>query len=433
MTILRDLSIYWSMFHILFVFILLFRPRFTRKKTALITGIFMGILILLNGAGLAVLGFDALAQVFLLTCTVPSFILFYVLSADRNFKFIFSFCLADTSCLWLMAVTNLLDYFLGGGEYWVMLVSRLIAFPLMEYLIWRFLRKPYLELQNVVEKGWGIFSGMTMLYYLLLAVTIQYPTNIVNRPEAMLQCILMLVLMFFNYATIFTSLYRQLLLYRKQQSERILQEQKNMLKAQLENQQRIRRMQHDMKGHSATLLGLLTEEKTKEALIYLRGVETEMDTLEGEFCANPYINAVFVQYIGKLDELGAECTTDILVGDKELPYMELCQILSNGLENACDALEKLDATKREASVEMKYNRNHLIIRIKNRCRDDLNVEKGNIPVTDKAESGHGFGLSSIQAAAVRLGGDMMCYTEGGYFVLEVMVSLVRIRERMKML
>ena len=138
MTILRDLSIYWSMFHILFVFILLFRPRFTRKKTVLITGIFMGILILLNGAGLAVLGFDALAQVFLLTCTVPSFILFYVLSADRNFKFIFSFCLADTSCLWLMAVTNLLDYFLGGGEYWVMLVSRLIAFPLMEYLIWRY-------------------------------------------------------------------------------------------------------------------------------------------------------------------------------------------------------------------------------------------------------------------------------------------------------
>ena len=123
MEIRRDLSIYWSMFHILFVFILLFRSRFTRKKTTIVTGICMGVLILLNGGGLAVLGFEVMAKVFLLTCTVPSFILFFALSADRNFKFLFSFCLADTSCLWLMAVTNLMDYFLGDGQYTLMRCS----------------------------------------------------------------------------------------------------------------------------------------------------------------------------------------------------------------------------------------------------------------------------------------------------------------------
>ena len=429
MVILRDLSIYWSMLHILLVFILLFRPRYSRKKTILATGSCMGVLMVLNGAGLAVFGFEVLAQVFMLTCTVPSFILFYVLSADRNFKFLFSFCMAYTSCLWLMAVTNLLDYFLGDGNYTLMFVSRLIAFPLLEYLIWRYLRKPYLELQNVVEKGWGIFSGMTMLYYLLLAITVQYPVNIVYRVEDIFQCILILILMMFNYATIFTSLYRQLMLYRKQQSERILEEQKSMLKAQLENQQRIRRMKHDMKGYSATLLGLLAEGKMREAVVYLKGVETQMDTLEGEFCANPYINAVFVQYSRRLEELGTECTMDIQAGEEELPYMELCQILSNGLENACDALGKLDLKQREIFVEMKYNRNHLIIRIRNRCREDLHVDKGNIPATDKTEPGHGFGLSTIQTAAGRLGGDMMCYTQDGNFVLEVIVSLVSLQER----
>ena len=101
---LRTLSIYWSMLHILFIFMLLFRPRYTRKKTILATGICMGVLILLNGAGMAVLSVEALLQVFVLTCTVPSFLFFYILSVDRNFKFIFSFCLADTSCLWLMVV-----------------------------------------------------------------------------------------------------------------------------------------------------------------------------------------------------------------------------------------------------------------------------------------------------------------------------------------
>lgn len=71
---------------------------------------------------------------------------------------------------------------------------------------------------------------------------------------------------------------------------------------------------------------------------------------------------------------------------------------------------------------MKYNRNYLLIRIRNSCRNDLNVEKGTIPVTDKEGHDHGFGLATIQEAAQRLDGEMLCYTENGNFVLDVMIS-----------
>ena len=347
MTILRDISIYWAMFHVIFLFILLFRSRLNRRKTLLVAGSGMGILMFLNGVGLMLFGIDMLSKVFLFTCSIPSFILFYVMSADRKFKFLLSFCLADTICLWLMAVTTLLDFYLGGGRFVLMFISRMILYPLVEYLVWRYLRKPYMELQDAVGKGWGIFAGMTMLYYILLVVVVQFPTNIVNRPEDTLLCVLVLLLMVFNYATIFASLYWQLLFYRRQQGERILKEQKNMLEAQLENQRRIRRMKHDMKGHVITLSGLLSAGQTREALTYLKGVETEMDSLSGQFCANPYLNAVFVQYSGKLKELGARYHMDLQIGEEELPYMDLCQILSNGLENVCDALEGLDMENRE--------------------------------------------------------------------------------------
>lgn len=421
MTLIRDISIYWAMVHVIFLFVMLFRSRFTKKKTilAVVTG--MGTLMAMNGAGLVIFGFEALSKAFLFTCSIPSFIFFYVMSEDKRFRFLFTFCLADTTCLWIMAVTNLLDFFLGGGRYVLLLVSRLIAFPLVEYLVWRYLRKPYLELQNAVEKGWGVFGGMTMLYYILLVVTVQFPTNIVERPEDMFLCVLVLILMVFNYGTIFTALYRQLQLYRKQQYERVLQEQKNTLEAQLENQQHIRRMKHDMKGHTVMLSGLIAAGKRKEAIEYLKGVEEEMDTLLGHFSANPYLNAVFSHYAHKLDELGAEYRMDIQVGEEGLPYMELCQILSNGLENACDALRGLDADKRRASVQMKYSRTYLIIRIRNRCRDDLCVERGTCPRTEKEGRDHGFGLLTIQEAAGRLGGEMLCYTENEDFVLDVML------------
>ncbi|MDE7231898.1 MAG: ATP-binding protein, partial [Lachnospiraceae bacterium] len=147
MTILRDVSIFWAMFHVIFLFLILFRSRFTRKKTIAAAAVGMGILMAANEVGLIVFGIEALAKVFLLTCSIPSFIFFYVMSANKRFRFLLSFALADTTCLWVMAVTTLMDTYLGGGKYVLLFISRLIAFPLLEYLAWRYLRKPYLELQ----------------------------------------------------------------------------------------------------------------------------------------------------------------------------------------------------------------------------------------------------------------------------------------------
>ena len=130
MVLLRDLSIFWAMFHVYFLFIMLFRSRFTPRKTVLAAGIGMGILMGLNVAALVIYGMEVLAKVFLFTCSIPSFIFFYVMSVDKKFRFLLTFCLADTTCLWIMAVTNLLDYYFGGGQYILLLISRLIAYPL---------------------------------------------------------------------------------------------------------------------------------------------------------------------------------------------------------------------------------------------------------------------------------------------------------------
>lgn len=413
---LRDLSIIWAMIHVIFLFVMLFRSRYTRRKTILFAGIGMGILMVMNMVLGWRFGLGFLGKIFFVTCSVPSFVFFYIISADKKFRFLCTFCLADTTCLWIMAVTNLLDFYLGGGNYVLMFISRLIAFPLIEYLAYRFLRRPYLELQSAVEKGWGIFSGMTMLYYILLVLEVQFPVNIVERLEDVPICVLILALMFFTYRVMFSSLYGQLLLYRKQQNERVLQE-------QLESQQRIRKLKHDIKGYTTTIAGLLAAGKADETLEYLKNVQGEIDTCMGQYCANPYINAVLGSYSQKFEQIGVELKLDIQIGDEQLPHMELCQLLSNGLENARDALCELPQEQREAFVRMVYNKNHLIIRLKNSCSSDLYVEKGTLPGTSKRGADHGFGLSTMLESAQKIGGDLMCYTEEGSFIVDVLVPI----------
>ena len=96
MTILRDISVLWSLFHILILFILLYRSRYPQKKTITLTAVFMGTLVLLNMAGLVICGPKLMGQVFLLTGTLPSFFFFWFVSQDKKGRFFFTFCLADT-------------------------------------------------------------------------------------------------------------------------------------------------------------------------------------------------------------------------------------------------------------------------------------------------------------------------------------------------
>lgn len=425
--LLRQISIFWSLFHILILFIMLYRPRFSQKKTVLLTIAGMLPLIILNVSGMAILGADQMGRILIFTCTIPSLIFFYWISKDKKWRFLFTFCLADTAAYWLLCVTNMLDFYLGGGKCVIMLISRLLLFPVIEWLAFRHLRKPYIELQDSVSKGWGLFALMSAFYYVLLNLVMNQPTVITSRPEAVPAAVMILILMPLTYATIFASLYRQLLLHRKQQEELIWKEQNIQLEARLENQQNIRKLKHDMKAHSITLSGLISSGKIEEAQEYMQNMvnDYERETRQQQFCINPYLNAIFSHYSQKFERAGVKQKLSIQIGEENLPFMELCQIISNGLENAWNAVEQLPQEQREVSVQLRYNREFLMIRVKNRCSAELCVEKGKLPPSTKGGAEHGFGLYTIQEAAKRLGGEMVCYTQEGYFLLDVMIKADR--------
>lgn len=55
----------------------------------------------------------------------------------------------------LVYLTRFLDDAFGLPNYWVLFILRLIAWPLLEWVIARWLRKPYLKIQELVPKGRG--------------------------------------------------------------------------------------------------------------------------------------------------------------------------------------------------------------------------------------------------------------------------------------
>lgn len=57
--LLRGLSVFWALLHIIFLFLMLFRSIYSPKKTLLIAGGGMGVLMVLNLILLYLLGADA--------------------------------------------------------------------------------------------------------------------------------------------------------------------------------------------------------------------------------------------------------------------------------------------------------------------------------------------------------------------------------------
>ena len=152
MTILRDISFLWSMLHVVALFLLLFQPRYSWRTTLIAGFAGAGVLLVVNVLAMYWLGHGIIMSIVFFTCTIPSLVLFFVLSKYRDGRYFFLFCLTDTVCFWLLQATNFLDR-LAGGTYLVLLVSRLILFPLVELIFWRYLRRPYLELQEKQSRG----------------------------------------------------------------------------------------------------------------------------------------------------------------------------------------------------------------------------------------------------------------------------------------
>ena len=54
----------------------------------------------------------------------------------------------------------LIDYAVEGGGV-VTFALRLISIPLLEYAIYRWLRKPYLKMSHLIRRSWLLFAALT--------------------------------------------------------------------------------------------------------------------------------------------------------------------------------------------------------------------------------------------------------------------------------
>ncbi len=418
MTILRDISFLWSMLHVVALFLLLFQPRYSWRTTLIAGFAGAGVLLVVNVLAMYWLGHGIIMSIAFFTCTIPSLVLFFVLSKYRDGRYFFLFCLTDTVCFWLLQATNFLDR-LAGGTYLVLLVSRLILFPLVELIFWRYLRRPYLELQEKQSRGWWTFTAIGAVYYLLIMATCVPVGAGMPDTAGLLRILLVMALMPLTYLTILHSLWQQMQIYENRWQIDLQRQNYNAICQKLELGRIYR---HDMRHHLIVLDGMLRQGDTSAARQYVGELSGKLASLaQTVWCANTAVNAVLAAYFTQAEETGCQVKAEVRV-PAQLPYgeMDLCIILANTLENAIRACWEVPQDKRLLRLKLELTDNQrLTLFVENACSQLVTFGPDGLPVTSQSDSEHGLGLRSVQGVARRHRGLMRCQCEEGKFLLWV--------------
>lgn len=421
--ILVQISIAYCMVHMYVLLLMLYEHRGSKKV------FWTSAVVLFAAAGAACLwimvtqGIAAMGQYGVLIGSVPTLIFFFLFSRQRNAQFVFIFCLCDTVCMWVELTSGLIDYAVGGGGV-VTLVLRLVAFPILEYAVWRWLRQPFLKSSHIVRRSWLLFAILTGVCYLILVILSVYPTIIFQRPQDIPLAVMVLALIALAYATIFLALFEQLHTLEAQERQQVFEAQAMMMYRRVEDTRRweetLRIQRHDMRHQFQTIATLAQQGDRATLLDYIGTSQEKLDTATHQrYCSNPTLDAVLASAAEQAQKLGFSLELSIAL-PAELPVdaLELSIVFANALENAIRAVEKLPVDQRRI-VCKSVPQPQFIMEISNPYAGEVTFDQDGLPVS--TQPGHGIGTKSIVAFAEKYHALCRFQTENGWFKVQLAV------------
>ena len=418
---LLDISTAISSFVVIAIFLLLFESRYPKKKYLASLIPFMILWFGVNLGILFVLGLEVQGQLSLLTATIPSLLYFWIVAKDRGGRFFFTFCLVDTIMIWVMSITGIIDIFIGNTGLWTF-VLRIVAFPIMIFLAWRWARKPYLRLLNTVARGWWLFAAMTGLFYVSMTIMIGLPTNLRLRPEDIPATLLVMALLPLVYATIFRVLGYQQKLFEAQESQHTLEVQAAMVEQRADEfrrmEDKIRIERHDLRHRFQAIYTMLQNGQSQEAMAYINDAQDILQEANMEhYCSHPVLDAILVAYFQKAKDMGIQVEAQLAIPDTlPVPTAELSTVFANALENMIHAVQTVPSEQRKIVCKC-IDTPRLMIEFSNPCAEEVQIGADGLPVTKGA--GHGIGTRSITAFAEKNKAVCSFRMEDGWFKLQL--------------
>jgi hypothetical protein len=180
------------------------------------------------------------------------------------------------------------------------------------------------------------------------------------------------------------------------------------------------RTAHDRRHFNNMLLGLLEKGQTGEAAALLQRQNQAVPNISRIFCENPAVNAVVCHYAGLAERAGilTEIALDI-PSHLAVEALELAMVISNLMENAIQACERLRSQKPPYIRFICRTAGRLLLEMENPCAGDTAVDENGLPIA--REAGHGIGTRSVVVFAKKYDGELLYKIDDRVFRVRLLV------------
>ena len=189
-----------------------------------------------------------------------------------------------------------------------------------------------------------------------------------------------------------------------------------------------RQARHDIRHHFLQLSSLADSGDLEKIKEYISSSISKIPSQELHFCKNQAADSILGYYsaLAKRESIPFHGQADVpaQIGIDEI---DMCLILSNLLENAIQASQKTEPSRRKinASIYLQYDR-LLLIQVENTF--DGEIKKKNGIFQSSKRPGNGIGIQSICRLAEKNNGASSFTCENGIFTAQIMLR-VRAKER----
>lgn len=161
---------------------------------------------------------------------------------------------------------------------------------------------------------------------------------------------------------------------------------------------------HDLHHHILLIRAYLDQGEAQKLRDYLDEIQAEMeaDTVK-QYCQNEAANLILISYFAKARAVGVQLQLDTVLSHS-LPVSnpELCTLLSNALENAIAAVEKVGkGVEKTVHLMAKMSEGKLLIQVENPYIGEIKMEHG---LPQSRCVGHGLGTASMAAIVKKYNG-----------------------------
>ena len=202
-------------------------------------------------------------------------------------------------------------------------------------------------------------------------------------------------------------------------SEYYLEAQKEHFEQLTASNREIRKIRHDLKNHVYCMQKLVQNENYEELKKYIDDMANRVEQADNSVhVGDEMADAICSEKKKKAEELGIELQVDGELSGVRLSALDTCTILANLLDNAIEAVQKIEAQtesekrpQKQISLSFRKNKNYLIITEINPVAAEVEIRDNEILTTKEKRENHGFGIVNIKEAAAKYGGECFLSAE----------------------